>query len=417
MGRPDGAARRAGVNAFGFGGINAHVILEEAPGRQRAAAPPVPRNSPLRTAEGERTADPLRAEEPDRTPRAAVPERTARAAVRDRTARAAVPERTPRTARADGRTEADGRTGADGAHGGTGADRTAHRGLSRRTRREITERGGGGHGRGHGPARRRRSLPPRPARPHPAAPRPGRQDPGARAALAGTRRGVVHPEPLLRAVRPGDGSAAGLRVPGAGGRSAAARGRHRRPVVPAPPHGLRRQRPGRTSRRLPGRRPAARPRPGRTGHRSRPVDRPQPRGMDRHGGRRDVSAPGRGHLPRLAAARLPRRTRPGLRGTGLRRRTGGRGAGGPGAGRGQPRQLPAPVGDLRSSRATGRGREQTRPAGCTGPGDALPLRLPHADVGALPRPGRRRLRRVAAAGPAPPRMVGHDRRPLPPTSP
>lgn len=31
--------RRAGVNAFGFGGINAHVVLEEAPGASRPAAP------------------------------------------------------------------------------------------------------------------------------------------------------------------------------------------------------------------------------------------------------------------------------------------------------------------------------------------------------------------------------------------
>ncbi|MFF4901262.1 beta-ketoacyl synthase N-terminal-like domain-containing protein [Streptomyces sp. NPDC001068] len=37
-GRP---VRRAGVNAFGFGGINAHVVLEEAPGRRGAAAPAV----------------------------------------------------------------------------------------------------------------------------------------------------------------------------------------------------------------------------------------------------------------------------------------------------------------------------------------------------------------------------------------
>ncbi|MFH9862986.1 beta-ketoacyl synthase N-terminal-like domain-containing protein [Streptomyces sp. NPDC017202] len=40
---PDQPVRRAAVNAFGFGGINAHVVLEEPPGgRGRAGARPVP---------------------------------------------------------------------------------------------------------------------------------------------------------------------------------------------------------------------------------------------------------------------------------------------------------------------------------------------------------------------------------------
>jgi acyl transferase domain-containing protein/phosphopantetheinyl transferase len=44
--RPPGAPRRAAVNAFGFGGINAHVVLEEAPRAVRSPARP-------RSAEGE----------------------------------------------------------------------------------------------------------------------------------------------------------------------------------------------------------------------------------------------------------------------------------------------------------------------------------------------------------------------------
>ncbi|PWK74404.1 acyl transferase domain-containing protein [Streptomyces sp. CG 926] len=38
--------RRAGVNAFGFGGINAHVVLEEAPTASRPAPAPVPASGP-----------------------------------------------------------------------------------------------------------------------------------------------------------------------------------------------------------------------------------------------------------------------------------------------------------------------------------------------------------------------------------
>ncbi|WP_370144935.1 beta-ketoacyl synthase N-terminal-like domain-containing protein [Streptacidiphilus sp. EB129] len=40
---PSGSPRRAGVNAFGFGGINAHVVLEQAPDSGRSPAFPAPR--------------------------------------------------------------------------------------------------------------------------------------------------------------------------------------------------------------------------------------------------------------------------------------------------------------------------------------------------------------------------------------
>ncbi|MBW8484787.1 beta-ketoacyl synthase N-terminal-like domain-containing protein [Actinomadura parmotrematis] len=43
---PDGAPRRAAVNAFGFGGANAHVVLEEPPAARRPARRPARRHAP-----------------------------------------------------------------------------------------------------------------------------------------------------------------------------------------------------------------------------------------------------------------------------------------------------------------------------------------------------------------------------------
>lgn len=53
------APRRAGVNAFGFGGINAHVVLEEDPGAARRAASPG-RTAPARPAAARPAAVPVR---------------------------------------------------------------------------------------------------------------------------------------------------------------------------------------------------------------------------------------------------------------------------------------------------------------------------------------------------------------------
>ncbi|MFD5542828.1 beta-ketoacyl synthase N-terminal-like domain-containing protein, partial [Streptomyces sp. NPDC127079] len=56
---PDQPVRRAGVNAFGFGGINAHVVLEEAPGRHSVPAA-APRGTPGEGTTAARVTEPER---------------------------------------------------------------------------------------------------------------------------------------------------------------------------------------------------------------------------------------------------------------------------------------------------------------------------------------------------------------------
>ena len=63
--RPPGAPRRAAVNAFGFGGINAHVVLEEAPAPVRAARARVVRGEPVLRIAGDRPEDIARALDAD----------------------------------------------------------------------------------------------------------------------------------------------------------------------------------------------------------------------------------------------------------------------------------------------------------------------------------------------------------------
>ncbi|MFF4015708.1 beta-ketoacyl synthase N-terminal-like domain-containing protein [Streptomyces sp. NPDC001843] len=60
---PDRPVRRAAVNAFGFGGINAHVVLEEAPGGRATA--PAADDDPAKTTGG-RPRTPVRVAEPER---------------------------------------------------------------------------------------------------------------------------------------------------------------------------------------------------------------------------------------------------------------------------------------------------------------------------------------------------------------
>ncbi|MER6534942.1 beta-ketoacyl synthase N-terminal-like domain-containing protein [Streptomyces sp900105755] len=57
---PGQPVRRAAVNAFGFGGINAHVVLEEAPGRRAAAGRRGPEAAAPRIADSVEVAEPER---------------------------------------------------------------------------------------------------------------------------------------------------------------------------------------------------------------------------------------------------------------------------------------------------------------------------------------------------------------------